>query len=112
MRSLILPALMLALPVTLSSCGEPAEQPVAVSNANAPETGAAAQVAALTDDLRNGVFAKAIRDGGVACPEVTGAERAEITPGVKGWRAHCNNDSAHLIQILPDGTAKVTSRTH
>lgn len=111
MRSLILSALMLALPMALSACGESAEQPV-VANVAAPETGAAAQVAALTDDLRNGVFAKAIRDGGVACPEVTSAERAEITPGVKGWRAHCNNDSAHLIQILPDGTAKVTSRTH
>ena len=110
MRSLAI--LALALPLGLAACGDQAQQPAVAANAAAPESGAAAQVAALTDDLRNGVLAKAIRDSGAACPEVTGSERAEISPGVKGWRAHCNNESAHLIQILPDGTAKVTSRTY
>ena len=76
------------------------------------ESGAAAQVAQLTPEQRNGVFEKAIRDSGVACPAVTGSERTEIRPGVKGWKAQCDNDSAHLIEITPDGTAKVTSRTY
>ena len=78
----------------------------------APPADAAAQVAQLTPEQRNGVFEKAIRDSGVACPAVTGSERTEIRPGVKGWKAQCDNDSAHLIEITPDGTAKVTSRTY
>ena len=92
----------------MSGCGEPA-QPVA-GGANVAETGAAAEVAKLDPDLRNGVFEKAIKASGAACPAVTGSERAELRPGVRGWRVHCDNDSAHLIEILPDGTAKVTSR--
>ena len=70
------------------------------------------RVQKLTPEQRNGVFEKAIRDSGVACPAVTGSERTEIRPGVKGWKAQCDNDSAHLIEITPDGTAKVTSRTY
>lgn len=93
----------------LGGCGEKAEQPVA-ANVSAPETGAAAQVAKLDPDLRDGVFEKAIKASGAACPAVTGSERAQVRPGVEGWRAKCDNDSAHLIEILPDGTAKVTSR--
>ena len=51
------------------------------------------------------------RGNEVRCMIVTGSERAEIRPGVKGWKAQCDNGSAHLIEITPDGTAKVTSRT-
>lgn len=96
----------------LTGCGDGGTDQVAAENRVEPETGAAAQVAKLDEDLRNGVFAKAIRDSGAACPEVTGSERADIRHGVRGWKAQCNNESAHLIQILPDGTAKVTSRTY
>ncbi|WP_420146086.1 hypothetical protein [Sphingobium sp.] len=103
---------ILGLLAGLAACGDGASEQAAPVDVEAPETGAAAQVAKLTPDLRNGVFAKAIRDSGAACPEVTGADRAEIRHGVRGWKAQCNNESAHLIQILPDGTAKVTSRTH
>ncbi len=104
-------ALMLAagLSVGLAGCGETAEQPVA-ANVAAPDTGAAAEVAKLDPSLRDGVFQKAIKASGAACPAVTGSERAELRPGVRGWRVRCDNDSAHLIEILPDGTAKVTSR--
>ncbi len=100
---------MLALTLALPACGQKAEQPAA-ANAVAPESGAAAQVAKLDPSLRDGVFQKAIKASGAACPAVTGSERAELRPGVRGWRVHCDNDSAHLIEILPDGTAKVTSR--
>ena len=108
--------MMLGLTAMLAACGDGgAERAVDQSgsaNVVEPETGAAAQVAKLDEDLRNGVFAKAIRDSGATCPDVTGSERAEIRHGVRGWKAQCNDDSAHLIQILADGTAKVTSRTH
>jgi hypothetical protein len=93
----------------LAGCGEAPEQPV-TANVAAPETGAAAQVAKLDAETRNIVLQKAIRASGLPCPAVTGAERAEVRPGVRGWKAQCNDDTAHLIEISADGTAKVTSR--
>ena len=102
----------LGLLVGLAGCGESAEQPVAPANVAQPETGAAAQVAALDDATRNGVFEKAIRASGAACPHVTDSTRTDMARGVKGWKAQCDNESAHLLEILPDGTAKVTSRTY
>lgn len=106
MRALILMGLLCGL----AGCGESEAPPVA--NGATPESGAAAQVAKLDEATRNIVFEKAIRASGVACPSVSASQRAVIANGVKGWKAQCNNDSAHLIQILPDGTAKVTSRTY
>lgn len=103
-------ATMLAAALALAACGGETVAPA--GNEAAPETGAAAQVARLDEAQRNGVLEKAIRASGAACPMVTASERTEIGHGVKGWKAHCDNDSAHLIEILPDGTAKVTSRTH
>ena len=95
---------MVPMIATLAGCGEPArDQAVTGGNQAIAESGAAAQVAQLTPEQRNGVFEKAIRDSGVACPAVTGSERTEIRPGVKGWKAQCDNDSAHLIEITPDG---------
>ncbi|WP_176400435.1 hypothetical protein [Sphingobium sp. Z007] len=102
--------MVLGLAVALAACGDDGGDRVAADNAQEAETGATAAVSKLDDELRNGVFEKAIRASGAACPSVTGSERAEITPGVRGWKAQCDNGSAHLIQILRDGTAKVTSR--
>lgn len=101
---------MLAALLVLAACGgeapdEQPRQPVA-------ETGAAAEVTRLDETQRNGVLERAIRASGAACPAVTGSERIEVRPGVMGWRARCNDDSAHLIAISADGTADVTSRTH
>lgn len=103
--------MLLSISLALASCGG-GDEGRAVENRAVPETGATAAVAKLTPDLRNGVLEKAIKASGVACPSVTGSERAEVRPGIKGWKAQCDNDSAHLIEILPDGTAKVTSRTY
>ncbi|MET0249039.1 MAG: hypothetical protein ABW164_04850 [Sphingobium sp.] len=106
MRSLM----MIAALSALTACG--GEAPEGQSRKPAAETGAAAQVAALDDMQRNGVFERAIRASGATCVAVTGSERVEVRPGVMGWRARCNDDSAHLIAIRADGTADVTSRTH
>lgn len=104
---------MLAASLGLASCGEGGTDDTAASrNVAAPDTGATAQVARLDDETRNGVLEKAIKASGAACPSVTRSERADIRPGVRGWRAQCDNDSAHLIEIAADGTGKVTSRTY
>ncbi len=109
LRTLIAPAGLF----WLAACGggdDPANE--GARTVAAPDTGAAAQVAKLDEATRNGVLEKAIKASGAACPSVTGSERADIRPGVRGWKAQCDNDSAHLIEILPDGTGKVTSRTY
>jgi len=107
---LLIPVLTAAF--ALSACDQGGEAITATDNRAAPDTGVAAQVAKLDETQRNGVLEKAIHAAGVACPRVVKSERMEIATGVMGWKATCDNDSAHLIQILPDGTGKVTSRTH
>lgn len=77
-----------------------------------PETGAAAEVAKLDEAQRNGVLERAVRASGAACPTVAKSERTEVRHGVMGWKAECNNGTAHLIEIQADGTANVTSRTY
>ena len=96
----------------LTACGQGGESITAVDNRMAPETGAAAAVMRLDETQRNGVLERAVRASGADCPEVTRSERTEVRHGVMGWKAECNNSTAHLIEIQPDGTANVTSRTH
>lgn len=101
-------AMMMAVALTLSACGgsDPAPGP----QVQAPDTGAAAEVAKLDEAARGGVLERAIRASGAPCPSVTGSERAEVRHGVRGWKAQCSDGNAHLIEILADGTANVTSR--
>ncbi|WP_176590065.1 hypothetical protein [Sphingobium sp. EM0848] len=103
--------IVLAAVFSLMSCGESSDQ-TPVRPQAAPETGAAAEVAKLDERLRNGVLEKAIKASGALCPSVTKSERAEVRTGVKGWKAECDNGTAHLIEIHADGTANVTSRTY
>lgn len=102
--------MVLAATLALISCSGDEEKTATTNNQAAPVTNAIAQVADLSDLQRNGVFLRAIRDSGIACQEVSGSERIELANGVMGWRAKCENGNAHLIEILNDGTAKVTSR--
>nr|WP_087575038.1 hypothetical protein [Sphingomonas sp. CDS-1] len=96
----------------LTACGESGDQITAVDQRAAPETGAAAEVAKLDETQRNGVLERAVRASGAACPTVAKSERTEVRHGVMGWKAECDNGTAHLIEIQSDGTANVTSRTH
>lgn len=101
--------MVIAGSLLLGACGgDPVPAP---REAAQVESGAAAQVARLDETTRNGVFEQAIRASGAPCPTVTASSRAEPRPGVRGWKAQCDNGSAHLIEITEDGTAKVTSRT-
>ena len=104
--------MILAGVFSLMACGESSEKITAVDNQAAPESGAAAQVARLDETQRNGVLERAVRASGEACPTVTRSERTEVQHGVMGWKAQCNDGTAHLIEIQADGTANVTSRTH
>lgn len=104
--------MVLAGVFSLMACGKSSETITAVDNQTAPETGAAAEVARLDETQRNGVLERAVRASGAVCPTVTRSERTEVRHGIMGWKAECDNGTAHLIEIQSDGTANVTSRTH
>ncbi|MDR7156335.1 hypothetical protein J2W40_003176 [Sphingobium xenophagum] len=106
MRTMI----MIVAALGLASCGGNDAPTAAANNQAMPETGAAAQVAQLDEAQRNGVLERAIRASGAACPVVSESVRTEVRKGVMGWKAQCDNDSAHLIEITSDGTGRVTSR--
>lgn len=102
--------LALVTSLALISCGGNDDQVPANTMSASRSTGAIAKVAGLNDLQRNGVFLRAIRDSGIACQEVLTSEHIKLGNGNMGWRAKCENGNAHLIEILDDGTAKVTSR--
>ena len=104
--------MVLAGMLALTACGESSDPVTAVDRRETPEAGAAAAVARLDEAQRNGVLERAVRASGAACPTVTRSQRTEVRPGVRGWKAECNDGTAHLIEIQADGTANVTSRTH
>ena len=106
MRTMI----MMVAGLSLAACGGDDAPTAAANNQAALDTGAAAQVAQLDDAQRNGVLERAIRASGAACPVVSESVRTEVHKGVMGWKARCDNDTAHLIEITSDGTGRVTSR--
>ncbi len=105
-----LSALMTAF--LLISCGDSGQEARQAQEAAAKPNVPAAQVAALPPLQRNGVFLRAIRDSDIPCQDVAQSEAITIAKDKPGWRAQCTNGDGHLIEILPDGTARVTSRAH
>ncbi len=72
----------------------------------------AVEIAELPVGQQNEVFLRAILDANVNCQGVTGSERITVeTDGRPTWRATCVDGSTHLIQVGPDGTAVVVTRT-
>lgn len=109
-RTTISSWVVIATSLGLASCSGNEAPMAAPDNQVAPETGAAAQVARLDEAQRNGVLERAIRASGATCPVVSESVRTEVRKGVMGWKAQCDNDTAHLIEITSDGTGRVTSR--
>lgn len=99
---IVIPALLLA------ACGaKPGETPATPSPA---ATGnATAVVVALSGPQRRAVFLRAIRDAGLDCQGVTAAK--QMSDAAPRWRATCDDGRGYLIDVAPDGTAHVVSRT-
>jgi len=70
-----------------------------------------AEIDNMSENGKQGVFLGAIRDADISCRDVTKVERIADQHGVPTWRAQCEQGEQHLIQVQPDGSAKVTSRT-
>jgi hypothetical protein len=109
--------MLLTALLALAGCSSPFGQ-TANDNTNNADDGNTtesinyvAAVGALSDDERKAVFFRAIRDAGVPCQMVIKAEKTEPWQGLPSWLADCDTGDQHLIQLKPDGSAKVVSRT-
>ena len=97
--------------VTAEANGDEAVEANATGNAAAPAN-VTATVLAMNDRTRNVVFIRALLDAGIACDGVASSERMADRDGQPLWRANCTGGGgSHMIQITPDGTANIVSRT-
>jgi hypothetical protein len=92
-----------------ANIAEPAN--AAANMADEAAGNATATVQGLPDAQRRAVFLRAIRDAGLDCQEVTTAEQISAPGEAPQWRAHCEDGTMHLINVTPDGTAHIVSRT-
>lgn len=115
MRLFLIGTTVLALAGCSPANDTPADNAVnAAANATANPAGAVnyvAEIGNMSEAGQQGVFLGAIRDADIACRDVTKVERLPDEHGVPTWRAQCDQGAQHLIQVQPDGSAKVTSRT-
>lgn len=106
MRTILTSLALLAL----CGCEAAEKNTIGPTDAAGNATNYVAEVEDLSAPQRNAVFFRAIRDAGLPCQHVTGAEQIAAPEKAPMWRARCEDGAAHLIQLLPDGTANVVSR--
>ncbi len=110
-RSLLVvpfPLLMLAACGGGTPAADPAGNVAANTAAAAPDGGYAARIEALSPRLRQGVFLRAIRDGGEECQEVTEEYGIAAIEGKPAWAVTCDRSTRWVIAIDKSGTAIVT----
>ena len=101
-------AILLA-PLALAACGSGTSAGNAtdatVNQARVENAGA--QVAALPEGQRNGVFYRAIHDAGQDCQNVESSEPAAPYRGNPVWTATCRGGGRWTLVITPDGTVQI-----
>lgn len=65
---------------------------------------------ALTDQQRNGVFLRAVRDAGAGCQDVIGSAYHGIEFSMPSWVARCENGTDWMIMLDKGGRAHVARR--
>ena len=106
MRTILLTIALLAM----GACNATDENGSNMMGVASNVTNYVAEVDALPERQRNAVFFRAIRDAGLPCQNVTKSEQIDSTGRAAMWRAQCEDGTAHLVQVMPDGTANVVSR--
>jgi hypothetical protein len=93
---------------TLAACSkhEPAEQNTAAAM---PTTNYLAQIEALPQGQREGVFLRAIRDAGQDCQGVTKSQSTQTGDGKPAWAATCADGSTYVLVLGQDGIMTVTN---
>lgn len=103
MRSLILCSALL-----LAACDAAPSNTTAASSEAQPPSAFQNQVVAMSDEARNVVFIRAIRDAGHDCQGVTQSERRADQPdGNLLYQATCNDGASYGVSLGRDGTAQV-----
>lgn len=69
------------------------------------------RIVALPKRLQDGVMLRAIRDAGLTCQTVTELTRVETRADRIRWRVVCDGTEPYVVEITPDGTAQIRSRT-
>lgn len=95
---------ILAAALLLASCDAPADRP---TNAALPDP--AAQIAALGDGERNGVFIRAIRDADQECQGVDASRVIGEVGARTAWVARCRGGTKWVIVPGPARAAQVFS---
>lgn len=116
--AMAIPAAALALMVAGCNQTDAADnaQATAAAQAKAEKTAAAAaqfgdRVRALPEGQRNGVFLRAIRDGGQACQDITGQYEAAAVAGKPTWVVTCDKTKPWVISFGGNGIAIVSEMT-
>lgn len=86
----------------LAACDRPAAEPPAASVSDID-----AQIAALSEGARNGVFIRAIRDAEQDCQGVETSQVIGDVSGRRAWMARCNGGGEWVIVPSPAGGAQV-----
>lgn len=98
----------------LAGCGSKSETEnsanAALANAPADLTNYQAEVIALPKRLQDGVMLRAIRDANLTCQQVTELRRVDDRGGKVRWRVVCDGTEPYVVEITPDGTARIRSR--
>lgn len=104
---------LLAAVLIISACKPANETEAPAPQANGSTMNYVEEIAALPKQARDAAFFRAIRDAGLPCQQVidSGPMPGTTAPSA-AWRAQCEDKAYHLIQIQPDGSAVVASRTN
>jgi len=85
-------------------------QPAQVKEIEVAEGGYKERIEALTDEQRDAVFLRAVRDAGHDCQAVAGSAYSGVQFEMPSWAARCTNGEDWLIMIGKGGRAHVARR--
>ncbi|MGC4251083.1 MAG: hypothetical protein QM605_06320 [Sphingobium sp.] len=104
--------MILAVLLTASACEQAKQDQLPVNHADGQAMNYAAEIGNMPEASRDAALFRAIRDAGLPCQRIVGATlMPDSGPNTVTWRARCEDDAYHLINIQPDGSAMVVSRT-
>lgn len=95
---------LLGLGLALSACGGVEEKGNAAGGGPFAD---ARRIEQMAEPERNGVFLRALRDGGHDCQAVINSRRRGEREGIPIWQADCRGGRSWLIAITANGYAQI-----
>lgn len=112
LRSLALPAFVVAPLAMLAACGGTpgGNTAAATTNITGAQGDTADAVEKLPEGQRTAVLLRAIRDAGQQCQTVTETVKVSTAGQPPAWQATCDTGKQWIVAIDAAGTATVTDR--